>query len=511
MGIKHFYSWFRKHKDLKHSISSTIPGHVDHLLIDMNGVIHEAAQIVFKYGKYAPTKSEIIIPKRHLKQKTTKQICHKPSITNLFDRVKDEVNKLVDITKPKQTLYLAIDGVAPMSKQNQQRQRRFRAAKERGDKQDDDGAPYDVFDSTCITAGTQFMRQLAQSLDGFKPAVPKCIISDDSQEGEGEHKLMEWIRHNGQQDDIYCVVGMDADLVLLCTLLKNTHVYIMRETDQRNNCQHNYDYIDISVIKQYLPVNADDLLIWSCFVGNDFLPPIPSLEIKESAPEIGAFDFFFDNYRRPLVDSKTGYLNNNEIIRLLKIIRDREQAIMEARLKSESGNQWNKRFANPLWQGNIDNYRLAHRHHKLVKYKHQFNNADLVYDFMKTVQWVYFYYTRGIQETQAWDWFYPYNYALHADSFVTCMENRPILSYAFKRSTPSNPYEQLLRVIPVSSKNLIPAYLHEYADQLSAKYSTFEIDKSGKRQEWEAVTIVDFVHVDKHIINNLIEKHNVMS
>lgn len=233
MGIKHFFTWFRRHELLKKSISTSPPGDVDHLLIDMNGIIHEAAQRVFKYGKYAPKKSSIIIPSRLRRMKETDESTESTtskSPNDLHACVKSEVNRLVDIATPRKTVYLAIDGVAPMSKQNQQRQRRFRAAKEREGKEDD------AFDSTCITAGTEFMWELSQSLLNDKWLKSKhdvsVVISDDSEPGEGEHKLMQWIRSNTGDDDTYCVVGQDADLILLCCVLPKTHVYIMREQCQ---------------------------------------------------------------------------------------------------------------------------------------------------------------------------------------------------------------------------------------------------------------------------------------
>lgn len=465
MGIKRFYSWFKKHDELNKCISSIVPNDIDHLLIDMNGIIHSAAQYVYKYGKYAPCKPTIVIPTRCIKKRTP--VIKKES--DLYDRIKSEVNNIIETTNPQKSVYLAIDGVAPMAKQNQQRQRRYLASINR------EGC----FDSTCITAGTNFMKNLSINLHN-KNWISKTIevkISDDLEPGEGEHKLMAWIR-NRTDDDTYCVHGSDADLILLCSVLQKTNVYIMRESE----------YININKVRLNLPVNPDDLIIFSCFIGNDFLPSIPSFDIKESHSVIGALDFFFDNYNKPLV--KNGYLNVSEIIRLLKLFRDREQSIMEARALDEKNGE---RFPNPLWKGDMTMYRKDYLDQKIEK-KIGFCEYDLVRDFMKTVQWVYLYYKKGII---FWDWFYPYHYALHADIFVDYIEDTRIISYSFKKSLPSSTDDQLLRVIPIASKNLIPLHLHDRAEKIALQYPTFKIDKSGKREEWEAITIVDFVNLDK--------------
>ena len=70
------------------------------------------------------------------------------------------VDLLFGKIKPKKLFFMAVDGVAPRAKMNQQRSRRFRTAKEakevrekaesKGEKLPDEKA----FDSNCITPGT---------------------------------------------------------------------------------------------------------------------------------------------------------------------------------------------------------------------------------------------------------------------------------------------------------------------------------------------------------------------
>lgn len=68
------------------------------------------------------------------------------------------LEELVSLVQPKRLLYIAIDGVAPRAKMNQQRQRRFRAAKGRAERGGEG------FDSNSITPGTEFMARVDEHL-----------------------------------------------------------------------------------------------------------------------------------------------------------------------------------------------------------------------------------------------------------------------------------------------------------------------------------------------------------
>lgn len=147
---------------------------------------------------------------------------------------------------------MAIDGVAPRAKMNQQRGRRFRSAKdaevleEKAKKKGEVLSKEVRFDSNCITPGTEFMARLNEALKYFiklkistTPIWQSCTVVYSGHEvgknylilerilnfklsilqtpGEGEHKIMDYIRYLKSQEDYdldtrHCLYGLDADL-----------------------------------------------------------------------------------------------------------------------------------------------------------------------------------------------------------------------------------------------------------------------------------------------------------
>ncbi|CAG8697068.1 5581_t:CDS:2, partial [Dentiscutata heterogama] len=190
----------------------------------------------------------------------------------------------------------------------------------------------------------------------------KVILSDANVPGEGEHKIMDFIR--GQRSSPYhdpntrhVIYGLDADLIMLSLSTHEPHFKVLREDvffndgsfkgcyicgrmdHMANQCRvdlvttrpksknegkilnYNKPYVllNIETLREYLAVelrepsipwpfdleNAIDDWVFLCFfVGNDFLPHLPSLEIRE-----GAIDTLISIWKRclPLMQ---GYLTN---------------------------------------------------------------------------------------------------------------------------------------------------------------------------------------------------------
>lgn len=168
---------------------------MDNLYLDMNGIVHPCSH---PEDRPPPANEE-----------------------EMMIAVFEYTERVVNMVRPRKLLMIAVDGVAPRAKMNQQRSRRFRSAQEAAEKDQAvaeyhemmkaKGAPVEgegetpkkTWDSNAITPGTPFMIILAQSLRYWcqyklntDPAWAKLkiIISDATVPGEGEHKIMNFVR-----------------------------------------------------------------------------------------------------------------------------------------------------------------------------------------------------------------------------------------------------------------------------------------------------------------------------
>jgi 5'-3' exoribonuclease 2 len=342
----------------------------DNLYLDMNGIIHPCCH---PEDKPAPKDED-----------------------EMMVAIFEYIDRIFNIVRPRKLLYMAIDGVAPRAKMNQQRSRRFRSSKESREKvelikkirEDRESEGYQMppekksdshFDSNCITPGTTFMAHLAKALryyvhkrmneDAAWKGV-KVILSDSNVPGEGEHKIMDYIRKQRAAPDHdpnthHCLYGADADLIMLGLATHEPHFSILREefkpvtkrpceicnqyghemkecTGQAREKQGEHDefavqdtptekefiFIRLNILREYLerelrmdglsfPFDLeraiDDWVFMCFFVGNDFLPHLPSLEIRE-----GAIDRLIRLYKT-VVPVTGGYLTENGRVDLQRV------------------------------------------------------------------------------------------------------------------------------------------------------------------------------------------------
>ena len=193
----------------------------------------------------------------------------KESETDINQRVYDSIIALINKLNPTFT-FVAFDGVAPLAKMKQQKQRRYKSWVTK------QIIPSNHWNTNAITPGTTFMNDLDTFLEGkFKKSVPNVLFSGTNVQGEGEHKIMEYIR-NHKNNSNQMIYGLDADLIMLGLLhLKyNEHLFLYRETKHFSylkNIDINTDYVFnmnemANQISEYIEMPKEDAINNYCFL-----------------------------------------------------------------------------------------------------------------------------------------------------------------------------------------------------------------------------------------------------
>jgi len=111
--------------------------------------------------------------------------------------------------------------------------------------------------------------------------------------------------------------------------------------------------------------------------------------------------------------------------------------------------------------------------------------------YIRAIQWNLNYYYNGCC---SWSWFYPHHYS----PYISDIKNFSNLQLEYDMATPFLPFQQLLAVLPVASKKLLPEAYHELMESeespIKSFYpSEFKTDLNGKKQDWEAVVLIPFI------------------
>ncbi len=289
MGIPRFFAWLKK-QNYPDVLQDAIPANVDWLIFDTNSLFHQAHQITYAYGDYF-TKERAEYVRRADPDKVEREF--RDTLITLLMTAVDRVH-------PTQGILIAVDGVAPQAKIQQQRQRRYKGPRT-SDKDDEELSenltPNEqrirdqlnelrrpIVDPNRITPGTEFMFRLDDFLktwlktpkNTLQLGVQRIIYSSHLVPGEGEHKYLELLRSGDiPSTGIHVIHGMDADLFILSLIAPVERIFITRDDIQEIVSIQNFRHTLYRLMKhETTPV---DFAVLTFFIGNDFLPHQPSL------------------------------------------------------------------------------------------------------------------------------------------------------------------------------------------------------------------------------------------
>jgi len=300
MGIPSYFSYIIKNysnimRNLETLYNEKVRFH--HLYMDCNSIIYDVFHQISKEN-----------PQPNLEER-------------IIEGVIQKIEDYIFYIHPSITVYIAFDGVAPFAKMDQQRTRRHKTVL----------LPSSTTSSTWstsnITPGTQFMEKLSQRIHTAfyqkeeKYQVQTIIVSTSNDPGEGEHKLFEHMRERSAskntKNEVCAIYGLDSDLIMLsifhCRLFKN--LYIFREETEFMKtaislpkpkqytssifCYFmDIDALGKGIVREMKCQFSDEKRIYDyvflCFfLGNDFLPHFPALNIRTHG-----IDILLETYRR---------------------------------------------------------------------------------------------------------------------------------------------------------------------------------------------------------------------
>lgn len=191
----------------------------------------------------------------------------------------------------------------------------------------------------------------------------KIYFSGGNVPGEGEHKIMDFIRlwKKGPNFDInatHCIYGNDSDLLILAMISHLPNIIVLREQfpfmsrkvisesmDRRVPAQK-MELIFINILKEYLILEfqnylgdifeieklVNDFVFFSYLIGNDFLPQIYCMNTR-----MGIYDKFLKILRKfykkkKLYLTNGSKINQESLFHLIKYLKEYEELLIETTL-----------------------------------------------------------------------------------------------------------------------------------------------------------------------------------
>jgi 5'-3' exonuclease len=577
-----------------HIIRNSVNGRVSHLFLDYNCLLHPQC---FK------------ILALNIDETDPDRLYDK-----MIKRILAFTDYLENFINPSELFYVAIDGVAPEAKISQQRQRRFGYANDyRHIVMKKHNVPHNSsWSNIVITPGTEFMHKTHLKLkahfarkarEDTKDKSCSYVYSSYLTPGEGEHKILQYIKKNipTNHKDPIVIYGLDADLIFLAMSSQYSNLYLLREADQLNQARADHDdpnnvgeellFVDIDVTKESINSHfnsefdrftqvendveenlMDDMFgdgsldddsrssdrnerrsryrfdfcndyIFICyFLGNDFLPHLPSVDIK-----INGMKMVMDSYMSVVerrAETMIKYDKSGKIrvdpefmYEFICSMAAKEDHFFRSTLPDDIRKRKRRRcyesekYKRDIWE--IENLRATiDGHGRLQKlkiddpirlgegqpkdwksryYEHYFH-ADyrqqemidkICENYVEGLYWVARYY---FEECPTWRWQYRYAHPPFLSDIMQYLERTDIVAseygIEFTQEKPLDMYTQLVSVIPQRYAHILPYSLQSLSGSANSPVidmypTTYPLDMINKTILYKCVPHIPYLDVTR--------------
>ena len=438
-------------------------------------------------------------PKMPVYKRETEDVWEKA----LFEEVCTELLRIWGSAGSPRSVFIAVDGVVPMAKIRQQRMRRFKSVWMAG-KELEMGLRKpgeERWDTNAITPGTAFMERLAIRLRKLADEK-RWTLSAANEPGEGEHKVMAYLRSGSVDPGSVVIYGLDADLILLTALTSETYLdternpcFLMRESGEFGAvATQPYLFLCVKTLIHALKLtqieSLRDYIALMSLLGNDFLPHGMTLVIRNGG---------HDRILRILRAATRRFVNENGQINMeafhnvfMQLAATEEADFLDAIERKQKGHTMAprneaERIMQPVqnlplqWKAErcfMDGKFLASQWRETYK---EHAPPEAIIEYKRGMQWIVDYYM-GKEVDRSW--YYPW----HLPPLWSALAEAG--SGAVPPSTSQTtlkPQEQLAMVLPIESWHLIrDAKLRGLPSRLPQMWpSRFGFMSLGKTMMWE--------------------------
>jgi len=491
MGIPSYFSYIVKnHPEI---IRKLLKGQmtINNLYMDCNSIIYDAVRCI-DFDALTETATRTIISRVILK-----------------------IEEYIHLICPDNAVMIAFDGVAPVAKLEQQRTRRYKSWYQNEISKTIFKKPAgtaDPWNTTAITPGTVFMQDLNTAIvkhfdDNSKYNTKTIIVSTSDREGEGEHKIFDYIRRNSEAhaDKSTVIYGLDADLIMLSInhLPISNQIYLFRETPEfiktiDNSLEPNETYLlDIPELARIITLNMNndavltteqqknriyDYIFLCFFLGNDFMPHFPAVNIRTGGVDklLNAYKATLGGTNENLTDGKTIYWKN--VRKLVEFLAELETDYFKNEMKlrdkrekytypTDTPEQKYAKFdAIPNYERELEKYinpfkeGWRYRYYKCL-FKIDINETrckEICINYLQGLEWTMKYYTVGCPD---WRWCYKHNYPPLLQDLIRFIPYFDTCFIKPNNSKAVNPVVQLSYVLPRHSLIFLPDKLYKKLKQ----------------------------------------------